>query len=179
MATPLLGALILRTGSPRLTWLAAGLATVGLGVLSLNGFSIGYGELLTLASAIIYAGHIVALGRLSGPGTAMSLSVVQMCVIAVLCSWRRSCRLPARDRDPAADGGTDWLIVIYLAVVAGAMTMVLQTWAQARIDPSRAAVIMAMEPVWAAGFAVALGGEIDHGPDDHRRAGDPGRDLSR
>ena len=43
---------------------------MGLGVLSLNGFSIGYGELLTLASAIIYAGHIVALGRLSGPGTA-------------------------------------------------------------------------------------------------------------
>ncbi len=47
-------------------------------MLSLNGFSIGYGELLTLASAIIYAGHIVALGRLSEPGTAMSLSVVQM-----------------------------------------------------------------------------------------------------
>ncbi|MEW3744827.1 DMT family transporter, partial [Pseudomonas aeruginosa] len=27
------------------------------------------------------------------------------------------------------------------------------------IEPARAAVIMAMEPVWAAGFAVALGGE--------------------
>jgi hypothetical protein len=40
-----------------------------------------------------------------------------------------------------------------------AMTMVLQTWAQAHVEPSRAAVVMAMEPVWAAGFAVALGGE--------------------
>ena len=49
--------------------------------------------------------------------------------------------------------------MVYLAVVAGALTMVLQTWAQARIDATRAAVIMAMEPVWAAGFAVALGGE--------------------
>ena len=67
VATPLLGALILRSRISRLTWLAAGLATVGLGVLSLNGFSIGYGELLTLASAIIYAGHIVALGRMSDP----------------------------------------------------------------------------------------------------------------
>jgi drug/metabolite transporter (DMT)-like permease len=37
--------------------------------------------------------------------------------------------------------------------------MVLQTWAQAHIEPSRAAVIMAMEPVWAAAFAVAFGGE--------------------
>ena len=50
--------------------------------------------------------------------------------------------------------------MVYLAVIAGAMTMVLQSWAQARMDASRAAVIMAMEPVWAAGFAVALGGEM-------------------
>jgi drug/metabolite transporter (DMT)-like permease len=53
----------------------------------------------------------------------------------------------------------DWLIVLYLALIASALTMVLQTWAQAHIEPSRAAVIMAMEPVWAAAFAVALGGE--------------------
>ena len=55
--------------------------------------------------------------------------------------------------------GHDWLIVVYLAVVAGALTMVLQTWAQARVEPARAAVIMSMEPVWAAAFAVTLGGE--------------------
>jgi drug/metabolite transporter (DMT)-like permease len=53
----------------------------------------------------------------------------------------------------------DWLVVLYLALIASALTMVLQTWAQAHIEPSRAAVIMAMEPVWAAAFAVALGGE--------------------
>jgi drug/metabolite transporter (DMT)-like permease len=38
--------------------------------------------------------------------------------------------------------------------------MFLQTWAQSRIDATRAAVVMAMEPVWAAAFAVALGGEL-------------------
>ena len=65
VATPLISAAILRTRIPGTTWLAVGLATVGLGVLSLNGFSVGYGELLTLASAIVYAGHIVALGRMS------------------------------------------------------------------------------------------------------------------
>ncbi len=160
VATPLLGALILKSRISGLTWLAVGLATLGLGVLSLNGFSVGYGELLTFASAIIYAGHIIALSRLSEPGTAMSLSVVQLGVIAVICTLaalvptagtRAGVQLPTT--------GQDWLIVGYLAVIAGAMTMVLQTWAQARIDPSRAAVIMAMEPVWAAGFAVALGGE--------------------
>ena len=49
--------------------------------------------------------------------------------------------------------------MIYLAVVAGSVTMLAQTWAQAHLEASRAAVIMAMEPVWAAGFAVGLGGE--------------------
>ena len=38
-------------------------------MLSLHGFSIGYGELLTFVSALVYAGHIIALGRLSNPAT--------------------------------------------------------------------------------------------------------------
>jgi drug/metabolite transporter (DMT)-like permease len=160
VATPLLGALILRTRISPLTWVATGLATLGLGVLSLNGFAVGYGELLTLCSALIYAGHIIALGRLSEPGTALSLSAVQIAVITVICGvaalWpaggsRIGIQLPGSTRD--------WLIVIYLALIASVLTMVLQTWAQARVESSRAAVIMAMEPVWAALFAVALGGE--------------------
>ena len=47
------------------------------------------------------------------------------------------------------------MVVVYLGAGRRALTMVLQTWAQTRIEPSRAAVMMAMEPVWAAGFAVA------------------------
>jgi len=160
VATPLLGALLLRTRVSGTVWLAAGLATIGLGVLSLHGFALGYGELLTVLSALVYAGHILALGRVSEPGRALSLSVVQLAVITALCTvaalWpgsgaRAGLQLPA--------SGADWLAVLYLAVVAGALTMVLQTWAQARIEPARAAVVMAMEPVWAAAFAVALGGE--------------------
>jgi drug/metabolite transporter (DMT)-like permease len=154
VATPLLSALILRTKIPRTTWLAAVLATIGLGVLSLNGFSIGYGELLTLVSALIYALHIVALGRLSDGTDATSLALVQMVVITICCTVAA---LPGGITLPSST--VDWLIVLYLAVIAGALTMFAQTWAQARIDASRAAVIMALEPVWAAFFAVTLGGE--------------------
>ena len=39
--TPLLTALILQRRIPRLTWLAAVLATVGLGMLALHGFTLG------------------------------------------------------------------------------------------------------------------------------------------
>lgn len=152
--TPLLSALILRTRIAPAVWLAAMLATAGLGVLSLQGFAIGYGELLTVASAVVYALHIIVLGRMSAPGTALQLSVVQMAAIAVVCGVGAA---PGGIQLPAS--GADWAIIVYLALIAGALTMLLQTWAQARVEASRAAVIMAMEPVWAAAFAVALGGE--------------------
>jgi len=160
VATPLLTALILKRRIPRLTWLAAGLATVGLGVLALHGFAIGYGELLTLIAAVIYAGHIVALGRFSTSETTLSLSLVQLIMItlvsAVAAFWPTGGSAPGIQLPSSVH---DWLVVLYLALIASALTMVLQTWAQAHIEPSRAAVIMAMEPVWAAAFAVALGGE--------------------
>ncbi len=153
--TPLLGAAILRVRIPRRVWEAVALATVGLGVLSLNGFSVGYGELLTLLASVIYAGHILATSRLATAETTMSLTLVQMMVIAAMCTVAA---LPQGIQLPGS--GRDWLIVVYLGVVAGALTMFLQTWAQSRLDATRAAVIMAMEPVWAAAFAVALGGEL-------------------
>ena len=160
VATPLLTAIILRRRIPPLTWVAAVLATLGLGVLALRGFSIGYGELLTLISAVIYAGHIVALGRFSSPETTLSLSLVQLSMITLLTAvaalWPTAGSAPGIQLPGSLH---DWLAVLYLALIASALTMVLQTWAQAHIEPSRAAVIMAMEPVWAAAFAVALGGE--------------------
>ncbi len=154
VATPLLAALILRTRIGKLTWLAAALATLGLGVLSLRGFAIGPGELLTLASAIVYALHIIAMSKVSRAGEEVALTVVQMVVIALVCF---AVALPGGVQLPHRS--TDWLIVVYLAVVAGALAMFLQTWAQARIPPTQAAVVMSMEPVWAAVFAVAFGGE--------------------
>ena len=160
VATPLLTALLLRRRIPPLTWLAAVLATVGLGVLALHGFAIGYGELLTLIGAVIYAGHIVALGQFSTPETTLSLSLVQLVMITLVATG--AALWPTAGSAPGIQlpGSThDWLVVLYLALIASALTMVLQTWAQAHIEPSRAAVIMAMEPVWAAAFAVALGGE--------------------
>lgn len=152
--TPLLSRLILRTPVSRAVWVASLLATAGLGVLSLHGFAIGYGELLTVASAVVYALHIVALGRISAPGTALQLSVVQMAAIALLCGLAAA---PGGITLPSS--ALDWTIVVYLGLIAGALTMVLQTWAQARVEAARAAVIMAMEPVWAAAFAVTFGGE--------------------
>ena len=154
VSTPLLAAAILRTRIPPITWAAVALATVGLGVLALNGLSIGYGELITLASAVLYALHIVGLGAWSTAQDAVGMTILQIVVIAVVCTAGT-----AHDGIVLPDRAGDWWSVVYMAVVVGALGLLGQTWAQAHLPPTRSAIIMSMEPVFASFFAVWLGGE--------------------
>lgn len=152
--TPLLAAAILRTRIPPVTWAAVLLATIGLGVLALRGFSIGYGELITLASAVLYALHIVGLGAWSTAQDAVGMTILQIIVIAVICTLAT-----AHDGIVLPDRTSDWVSVVYMAVIVGALGLLAQTWAQAHLPPTRSAIIMSMEPVFASLFAVWLGGE--------------------
>jgi len=154
VCTPLLAALLLRTRITRLTWLAVVLATAGLAVLSLRGLSVGYGEAITLVSAVLYALHIVGLGAWATAREAMGMTIIQLATITVLCA-----AVTAPDGLVLPATTTDWLAVTYMALFAGALALAGQTWAQAHLPPTRAAIIMTTEPVFAAVFAVALGGE--------------------
>lgn len=152
--TPLLGAVILRHRIGRWAWCAVILATVGLGVLSLRGFSLGTGELLTLASAGLYALHIIGLGAWSRPQNAFGLSSLQMIVITCVCAIGA---VPGGFSLPST--GRDWVSVVYMALIAGALALIVQTWAQAHLTPTRAAIAMTMEPVFASAFAVLFGSD--------------------
>ncbi len=154
VCTPLLAALLLKTRITAITWGAVVLATVGLGVLTLDGFTVGYGEALTFVASVLYALHIVALGAWSTARDALGMSVVQLLVIAVVCLVAT-----APDGVVLPETGHDWLAIVYMALVAGALALVAQTWAQSQLSPTRTAIIMSMEPVFAAFFAVLLGGE--------------------
>ena len=154
VCTPLLAAVLLRHRITRLTWAAVALAVLGLGVLTLGGFSIGFGEAVTLLAAILYAVHIVALGAWSDSREAMGMAIVQLIVITLVCFVAT---IPDGIVLPHTTG--DWLSVVYMAVFSGALAMAAQTWAQAHLPPTRSAIIMSMEPVFAAFFAVLLGDE--------------------
>jgi drug/metabolite transporter (DMT)-like permease len=154
VATPVLAAVILRSRIGALTWLAVVIAMAGLGVLTLSGLSIGYGEALIFVAAMLYALHIVGLGAWSDPQQALGMAIVQLMVITVICL---ACTAPNGLVLPDRIG--DWVSVLYMAVFAGAGAMIGQTWAQAHLPATRAAIIMSMEPVFAALFAVLFGGE--------------------
>ncbi len=154
VATPLFAALLLRERIAASVWAAVLISASGLAVLSLQGFSVSYGVALIFASALLYALHIVGLSQWSTHSNVVGLSVVQMAVIAAVCTLASA---PNGIGTPHTGGG--WLSLIYMALVAGALALLAQTWAQAQLSSTRAAIIMTMEPVWAAFFAVLLGGE--------------------
>ena len=146
------------------TWAAVGLATAGLALLSLNGVSIGFGEAITRAGRrVLYALHIIGLGRYSATEIATGLSVVQIVVIAVMCTIGA---LPGGIVVPDTPGR--WAALLYMVVFASIFALWAQTWAQAHLPATRAAIIMTLEPVFAASFAVALGNESGDGADGGR-----------
>ena len=152
--TPVMSWILLRRKTNRTTWMVVALATVGLALLSLNGWSIGIGELLTLVCALFFAVHIVGLGEWSSqyePYVFTLLQIGAVAVISLIASIHEGITVPP---DPGV-----WEAVVITGVLATALAFLVQTWAQSLVSATRAAVVMTMEPVFAGLFAVIIVGE--------------------
>lgn len=154
VATPLIAAVILRQKIDKRTWGYVAMATLGLGLLSLHGWSVGIGELLVLGSAIAFAAHIIALGQWSSGRDAYALTIVQLATCALLSGLAS-----LKDGFHAPPDRGVWGVVIFTAIFATAIAFIVQTWSQAHMAPTKVAVILTMEVVFAAFFAVLFGGE--------------------
>jgi len=152
--TPLLAYFFLKEKITKLIWGCVALATVGLGLLSIHGFSVGIGEMLVLASAFFFAAHIIALGKWSSGRDVYAMTVIQLAMCAALSGLAS---IP-EGYSPPPDAGV-WGVVIFTAVICTAVAFVVQTWSQAHMTTSKVAVILTMEVVFAAIFAMIFGGE--------------------
>ena len=153
--TPLIAAVVLKARITLITWGCVGIATLGLALLSLQGWSIGIGELLVLGSAFAFGAHIIALGKWSSGRDAYAMTVVQLAMCALLTG---SASLFEGGYQPPPDSGV-WATVIFTAVACTAVAFVIQTWSQAHMSTTKVAVILTMEVVFAALFAIVFGGE--------------------
>jgi drug/metabolite transporter (DMT)-like permease len=154
VATPLIASVILHQKIAKRTWGYVAMATVGLALLSLHGWSVGVGELLVLGSAFAFAAHIIALGQWSKGRDTYALTIIQLATCALMAgvaSLKNGFHAPP-------DRGV-WGVVIFTAIFATALAFIIQTWAQAHMSATKVAVILTMEVVFAAVFAVLLGGE--------------------
>ncbi len=149
---PLMGLLIGRGVKPIVWWCAVG-AVVGTALLSYDGGAPNGGDLWTLGTAITYGAYIVRMERLAPKYPALAFSLAQLVGVTVLSAiwvgWER----------PAV-GGVPWYSIIYLGLMATALTTWLGAVGQKVVSGARVAVIYTTEPVWAMVFAFVILGEM-------------------
>ena len=135
------------------TVLAVVLALAGTLMLTGGPAGMGVGDALVLVSAVLYAIHIVLLSRWSPGLRAAPVAMVQMAMCAVIFTAGGT---PSLDHLPPAGV---WVAIAITAVFASAVGYYVQTWAQAHLNASRTALILATEPAWALVASIALAGQ--------------------
>lgn len=145
------------------TWVGVAIATAGLALLSLRGTGFGRGEMLTLLAATMWALHLVLLARWAKPEHALGLAKIQtatvaglaLLAVAVVGASSGGSLLPTVPNDSGSV-----LALLFLALPATAAAMIALSWAQSRMNATRAAIILTLEPAAAAVSAAVLGAEI-------------------
>jgi drug/metabolite transporter (DMT)-like permease len=147
--TPVVEAIVRRRLPDRSVVAGVVIAAAGLYLLTGATLAFGVGELLTLLCAALFAVWIVYQGEYANRLHPIPFTSVQMLVIVVVC-------VPATG---AQGVGVLYGLALFAAVFTGvacsALALSLQVWGQRRIAPTRTALILLLEPVFAgiAGFA--------------------------
>jgi drug/metabolite transporter (DMT)-like permease len=154
--TPIVGAIWLRQRIPGRVWLAALLAIIGLGLMTLNpNEGVVIGDLWVLGTALAYALYIVYLGEIAVHHKPIVLTSLQIIVVAVLSwGWAVPHLSVLKELSPSVLSA-----LLYLALFATALVLWLQALAQRVVPAYAAALIFALEPVFAAIFAYFMLGE--------------------
>ncbi|CAN0570382.1 unnamed protein product, partial [Ectocarpus sp. 12 AP-2014] len=163
------------------TWISAFLAFVGTVLLSSDGTPPNLGDFWSVLAAATSAMFILRLEKYSGSCDPSQLNSANLWITAGLCgAWagiKKTYPIPppplARKKMTAWEVTTRGVdvgvalegvqaqapLIGYLAVVTTALTNWMQAVGQRSVPAERAAIIYAMDPVYAAGFAYLLLGE--------------------
>jgi drug/metabolite transporter (DMT)-like permease len=145
---PLLSALVLRRPPRRATAIGVGLAVVGLYLLTEGaGIGFGRGEVLSILCAVSFAAHILVLAEVVNRHDVVALNATQFAFVAI------GLFVPGLLAGGYAFPAEAWLAALYTGLVVNAVAFGLQLYGQRRVSASRTALVLMLEPV----FAAALG----------------------
>jgi drug/metabolite transporter (DMT)-like permease len=113
------------------------------------------GDLLTVACALVFAGHILALGRAAPRHPILGLLLCQLICVGLMAGLLG----PLVETTHLPLTPPLWIGIAYLSILATLLAFGVQTWAQRKVSPVRIALLSSLEPVFAAGFAALLIGE--------------------
>lgn len=152
--TPVVAAVVFGERVLGIGWLAVGTAALGMALLAGGLRTQSWdGALLTLGGAACFAVHIAGLSRWATRRNAYGLTALSVAVATLLCGAAGVAG--AGITAPPTDAG--WRAVLYLGLAATCVGFAVQAWAQSALTATTAAVVMTMEPVFAAVIALTLG----------------------
>ena len=135
---------------------AAVVACAGIGLMSWEGGSDMVADAATVVSALAYALYVILLSQRASRHVPRQLAATQIVWMALLaCVWMLLGSI-GTDRLQTLPSRVDFQIfagLLYLGVVATAGMLFLQAMAQRHVSAAKAALVYAMEPVFAAMFA--------------------------
>lgn len=110
------------------------------------------GDWLTVGCALVFAGHVVFLGRVAARHPLLPLLLLQLAATAAIAGLAG----PLIETQHFAGGARLWLALVYLALFATLFAFGIQTWAQQKLPAVRVALLSSLEPVFAALWAALL-----------------------
>lgn len=139
------------------TWFGALLAACGLFLLSVTAqFTMGFGDLLQLAGAFFWAGHVLLIGWLSPRLDAFKLSAAQFAVCSILSLITAVCLEHITLAAVLAASRP----ILYGGLISVGFAYTMQVVAQREAHPAHTAVILSAEGVFAAIWGWLFLGEV-------------------
>lgn len=144
---PLLSAAFYRVAPLAAEVAGVAVAAVGMGLMTLQGadLRLAPGDALTLVGSVFFGLHIIVIGHYAPRIGFQPLSLIQVGLAAAL-GWA-TCRTLETPHIAWSSTVVAALLVTGLFATAAAFT--IQAWAQQRTGPTRTALILALEPVFA------------------------------
>lgn len=154
---PLLG-LALGQRTTAAVWVGVALAAAGLYFLTMEGgFRMAWGDLLVLLGAVMWAGHVLLLGRLSPRTDPVKLAFAQFVACAALSGGAAL----LTETTTAVALRAALVPILYAGFMSVGAGYTLQVIAQGHARPTDAAIILSLEAVFAViGGWLLLGEEL-------------------
>lgn len=151
LIVPVIAFVVYKRGFDRYEVIAAGIAVIGIGFLSLtDSFSIHIGDMLSILCALVFAFDIFYTNVFVKTEDALALTIMQF----ITASFLSIVGMLLLGEVPTTMTGEGFTILLYLAVFCTLVAYVCQNVGMQYANPTKSAIILSMEALFGTLFSV-------------------------
>jgi drug/metabolite transporter (DMT)-like permease len=155
--TPLIGSVFYRRLPSRSIVISVAIAVFGLFLLTGADLTLGFGDAITLVTAVFFGIWFVQTGAFANRFDVVTLTCVELLALALFA-------VPFVVVDGLGElTAQAAFAVVFTGLGCSAFAFSIQVWAQRRIEPARASIINLLEPVVAGFVGYAVGERLGWG----------------